>query len=149
MLRPAIVFGGFPACAAIFAMACGGGDDSSASTSGGDGGTGSDATSSDGSSKGDGAGTSADGGLPSGWLYTSGNKIFVSSGGGTDAQWMARGVNTDDLFLCGYNNTLAMTGPERSRNPRHRNHAFNSRLEAHVHSRFAQHEQLHAANMDP
>ncbi len=111
MLRPAIVFGGFPACAAIFAMACGGGDDSSASTSGGDGGTGSDATSSDGSSKGDGAGTSADGGLPSGWLYTSGNKIFVSSGGGTDAQWMARGVNTDDLFLCGYNNTLAMTGP--------------------------------------
>jgi hypothetical protein len=111
MLRRAIVIGSFSACAFALAVACGGGDDSNGSTSG-DGGSGSDATTGDASSNGDGSTTPrGDGGLPSGWLYTSGNTIFVSSGGGTDTQWMARGVNTDDLFLCGYNNTLAMTGP--------------------------------------
>ena len=43
--------------------------------------------------------------VPSNWLYTSGNKINKSTGtGGT--QWMARGVNVDDLFLGGGNSPL-------------------------------------------
>jgi hypothetical protein len=46
------------------------------------------------------------GGLPAGWLYTEGNHIHVSDGAGGGAIWMGRGVNMDDVFLCGYNNTL-------------------------------------------
>ncbi len=53
---------------------------------------------------------SPDGGVPSGWLYTSGSKIYVSHGS-TGSQWMGRGVNLDDIFLCGYDNTLWMTNP--------------------------------------
>jgi hypothetical protein len=104
------------ASAIVFAIACGGSDDSNGSSSGPDAST-SDASTSDvvtigdGSSSNDGSTTKSDGGLPAGWLYTSGNKIFVSSGGGTDTQWMGRGVNMDDLFLCGYNNTLYLTAP--------------------------------------
>lgn len=37
-----------------------------------------------------------------GWLYTDGNKIMVHGGG----QWMGRGVNLDDIYLCGYNYML-------------------------------------------
>jgi hypothetical protein len=48
-------------------------------------------------------------GLPAGWLYTSGAQIYVSSGNGSGTKWMGRGVNMDDLFLCGYNDTLWMT----------------------------------------
>jgi hypothetical protein len=44
--------------------------------------------------------------LPAGWLYTSAGKIQVSDGKGAGSTWMGRGVNIDDLFLCGYNNTL-------------------------------------------
>jgi hypothetical protein len=53
----------------------------------------------------------ADGGYPSGWLYTSGAKIYESNGAGSGTPWMGRGVNVDDIFLCGYNNTLWMTSP--------------------------------------
>lgn len=51
-------------------------------------------------------------GLPSGWLYTEGNHLFVSDGAGGGTQWMGRGVNMDDVFLCGYNYNLWMTSPE-------------------------------------
>jgi len=52
-----------------------------------------------------------DGGQPSGWLYTSGNKIYVR-GGSTTTPWMGRGVNVDDLFLCGNNYMLQRTTAE-------------------------------------
>ena len=46
------------------------------------------------------------GGLPAGWLFTQGNHIHVSDGAGGGAVWMGRGVNMDDIFQCGYDNTL-------------------------------------------
>lgn len=52
------------------------------------------------------------GGLPSGWLYTEGNHVYVSDGAGGGGVWMGRGVNTDDIFLCGYNFTLWDTSAE-------------------------------------
>ncbi len=56
----------------------------------------------------------SDGGfLPTGWLYTSGAKIYVSNGAG-GTPWMGRGVNLDDIFLCGYDNTLWMTNPDQT-----------------------------------
>jgi hypothetical protein len=51
-------------------------------------------------------------GPPAGWLYTNGAKIYVSNGMGSGTQWMGRGVNVDDIFLCGYNNTLWMSGAD-------------------------------------
>jgi hypothetical protein len=51
-----------------------------------------------------------DAGYPAGWLYTAGAKIYLSGGSG-GTPWMGRGVNTDDVFLCGYDNTLWMTSP--------------------------------------
>jgi hypothetical protein len=51
--------------------------------------------------------------MPAGWLYTSGNKIFVSNGSGGGTQWMGRGVNFDDIFLCGYNSTLWESNPDQ------------------------------------
>ena len=59
-------------------------------------------------------GDMAKGGLPPGWLYTKGGGIFVSDGNGGGARWMGRGVNLDDLFLCGYDNTLWMTAPDQA-----------------------------------
>ncbi len=55
-----------------------------------------------------------DGGLPTGWLYTSGAKIYESNGSGGGSPWMGRGVNVDDIFLCGYDNTLWMTNPDQT-----------------------------------
>lgn len=51
-------------------------------------------------------------GVPAGWLYTvaKDNKIYLSHGSGGSV-WMGRGVNIDDLFLCGYNNELQMSNP--------------------------------------
>ena len=49
--------------------------------------------------------TSTDGGLPAaGWLYTVAgqNQVYVSNGS-SGTVWMGRGVNMDDVFLCGYN----------------------------------------------
>ncbi|MGO9838803.1 MAG: cellulase family glycosylhydrolase [Polyangiaceae bacterium] len=58
------------------------------------------------------AGTfNADGGYPAGWLYTSGGKIYESGGASGGTPWMGRGVNTDDIFLCGYDDSLWMTSP--------------------------------------
>ncbi len=54
---------------------------------------------------------SNDGGMPAGWLYTQGGKILVSTGAG-GTQWMGRGVNMDDLFLCGYNYDLSKASAE-------------------------------------
>jgi hypothetical protein len=58
--------------------------------------------------------TGSDGGLAAGWLYTMGNQIFVSSGDGQGTPWMGRGVNIDDIFLCGYNSTLSMNSPDQT-----------------------------------
>jgi len=54
----------------------------------------------------------AKGGLPSGWLYTSANKIYVSDGNGGGTAWVGRGVNMDDIFFCGYNGSLSMPSPD-------------------------------------
>jgi hypothetical protein len=62
----------------------------------------------------DGADGGGDAGLPAGWLYTSGAKVYVSNGGGSGTPWMGRGVNIDDIFLCGYDNTLQMTSPDQT-----------------------------------
>jgi hypothetical protein len=60
----------------------------------------------------DGSTDTGDNGMPAGWLYTvaKDNKIYLSNGAG-GAVWMGRGVNIDDLFLCGYNYQLQMTSP--------------------------------------
>jgi hypothetical protein len=55
----------------------------------------------------------SDGGYPAGWLYTSGSKIYVSDGT-AGKPWMGRGVNIDDIFFCGYNNTLSMASPDQT-----------------------------------
>jgi hypothetical protein len=60
----------------------------------------------------DGPAQGTDAGLPSGWLYTQGSKIYVSNGSGGGTPWMGRGVNMDDIFLCGYDNTLWMSNAE-------------------------------------
>jgi hypothetical protein len=49
--------------------------------------------------------------VPSGWLYTQGNKVYVSNGT-SGTVWVGRGMNTDDIYLCGYNYTLWMTNAE-------------------------------------
>jgi hypothetical protein len=54
----------------------------------------------------------AKGGLPSGWLYTTANKINVSNGNGGGTPWVGRGVNMDDIFFCGYNSGLSMASPD-------------------------------------
>jgi hypothetical protein len=59
---------------------------------------------------GGGAGSSM-GGRPAGWLYTDGAKLKVSDGQGSGTAWMGRGVNLDDIFFCGYDNTLWMPAP--------------------------------------
>ena len=118
--------------AVLTPLACSGGDSHDASADGGDatdarGDAGSTHPAADGSSKdapSDAAVSSdtsaasdaklpaTDGGFPAGWLYTSGGKIFVSDGT-SGTPWMGRGVNVDDIFLCGYDNTLWMNAPEQ------------------------------------
>ena len=93
-----------------------GGDASTADAPAGDaGGAGPDA---DASGTGDTGGphgeAGGDGGLPAGWLYTSGAKIYVSDGAGGGKPWMGRGVNIDDIFFCGYDNTLWMPTPDQT-----------------------------------
>jgi hypothetical protein len=56
----------------------------------------------------DAGGGTASSTLPAGWLFTKGNKIYQSNGASAATPWMARGVNMDDIFLCGYNNVLWM-----------------------------------------
>jgi hypothetical protein len=82
-----------------------GGTNNGGSSSGGSSSGGANA----GGTSGAGGGSSAGGAPPggaAGWLYTKGNKIYVT---GDDANpWVGRGVNIDDIFFCGYNNTLWM-----------------------------------------
>jgi len=49
--------------------------------------------------------------IPAGWLYTSGNHVYVSNGT-TGTVWVGRGVNADDTYLCGYNGSQWMTNSE-------------------------------------
>ena len=58
----------------------------------------------------------ASGALPQGWLYTSGNKVYVSNGTGSGTVWVGRGVNIDDIYFCGYNFELWMTNPDQTMN---------------------------------
>lgn len=67
-----------------------------------------------GGSAGHGGAAGSAGVRPQGWLYTSGNKIYVADGNGVGTTWMGRGVNIDDIFFCGYNNTLWMTSPDQT-----------------------------------
>ncbi len=88
------------------------GDDSggSSSSSGGGGDSGSTTPAPDAAAPG------PNGGYPAGWLYTNGNKIMVSTGS-TGTQWMGRGVNVDDIFLCGDNNTLYLADADTATKP--------------------------------
>lgn len=52
---------------------------------------------------------STDASSPGGWLYTSGNHLYLSG-----SEWMGRGVNTDDLYLCGANSTLGSSSAEQN-----------------------------------
>ncbi len=52
--------------------------------------------------------------MPAGWLYTHGDKIYVADGQGGGAPWMGRGVNLDDIYLCGYNYMLETASAESS-----------------------------------
>jgi hypothetical protein len=60
------------------------------------------------------AGATSDGGIPVGWLYTSGSKVYESNGSGGGTVWMGRGMNVDDIFMCGYNDTLWMASPDQA-----------------------------------
>jgi hypothetical protein len=46
---------------------------------------------------------------PAGWLTTRGSRILVSDGKGGGTVWVGRGVNVDDLFLCGFNCRLDLS----------------------------------------
>ena len=93
--------------------------DASAPDAGGADAGGVDASEADASTAVD-AGTTADSGttpvdsgtsfIPNGWLYTQGNKVYVSNGT-SGSVWVGRGVNVDDLYFCGYNGSLWMTNP--------------------------------------
>jgi hypothetical protein len=51
--------------------------------------------------------------MPAGWLYTSGNHIYVSNGT-SGTPWIGRGVNVDDILFCGYDGSLWMTSPDQT-----------------------------------
>jgi hypothetical protein len=53
-------------------------------------------------------------GTPKGWLYTNGGKIYVSDGSGSGTEWMGRGVNISDIFMCEYNYQLWMSSPDKT-----------------------------------
>ncbi len=98
-------------CATVPALAC-----SSSSSPTDDSTTDGGASTTDGSTPvGDSSSThpTTDGGFPAGWLYTKGNQIELSNGAG-GTPWMGRGVNVDDIYFCGYDNTLWMTTPDQT-----------------------------------
>jgi hypothetical protein len=80
------------------------------------GGTTTSATTSTASTGSAGSSTSsgAGGGGAAGWLYTMGNKIYVSDGNAGGTPWVGRGVNMDDIFYCGYNDALWMMSPDET-----------------------------------
>jgi hypothetical protein len=51
--------------------------------------------------------------IPAGWLYTSGNHVYVSNGT-IGTVWIGRGVNADDTYLCGYNGSQWMSNSEQA-----------------------------------
>ncbi len=59
----------------------------------------------------EGGASAALGGRPAGWLYTEGAKLKRSDGQGSGTVWVGRGVNIDDIFFCGYDNSLWMPDP--------------------------------------
>ena len=59
-------------------------------------------------------GTGGAAGKPKGWLYTNGGKIYVSDGSGSGTEWMGRGVNISDIFMCEYNYQLWMSSPDKT-----------------------------------
>jgi hypothetical protein len=59
------------------------------------------------------SGTQQNNFIPAGWLYTSGNHIYLSNGT-SGSVWVGRGVNVDDTYLCGYNGSQWMTNAEQS-----------------------------------
>jgi hypothetical protein len=61
-----------------------------------------------------GSGTGGATGTPKGWLYTNSGKIYVSDGSGAGAEWMGRGVNISDIFMCEYNYQLWMSSPDKT-----------------------------------
>jgi hypothetical protein len=61
-----------------------------------------------------GTGTGGVAGTPRGWLYTNEGKIYVSDGNGAGTEWMGRGVNISDIFLCEYNYQLWMSSPDKT-----------------------------------
>lgn len=89
-----------------------GGRASKGGTSNGSGGVSTGGASNGGAGNG-GASSGGAGGAPPGsataWLYTKGNKIYVT---GDDVNpWVGRGVNIDDIFFCGFNYNLGMPNP--------------------------------------
>jgi hypothetical protein len=125
----ACVLGGCASLSLVAGLACStngsnsGGSNDAASASGDDA-DGSASTGDGGASGDDGTGGGkpkpvidagvSDAGFPAGWLYTSGAKIYESNGSAPGTPWMGRGVNVDDIFFCGYNNTLYMTSPDKT-----------------------------------
>lgn len=114
----ALSLGSVAACSTPATPLDSGRGDAQAGTDGGtpgsDAGSGDDAASpGDDAATGDDAGTTGTdagpGVLPSGWLYTQGNHVLVSDGAGGGSVWVGRGVNMDDVFLCGYNYGLWMS----------------------------------------
>ena len=51
--------------------------------------------------------------VPAGWLYTvtGQNHVYISNGQ-SGSTWVGRGVNADDMFLCGYNYGMWMSNPD-------------------------------------
>src|SRR5689334_4998264 len=107
--------GSFAASVCLLSASC---DDSSTTGSSGTGGSTSESGSTSisgstvtgstvtGSSNSSGTG----GGIPADWLFTVQDDTHVHrSTGQGDEIWVGRGVNVDDLFLCGYNYGFWMT----------------------------------------
>jgi hypothetical protein len=97
-------------CLAVFAFGCSGGGagaDNATTDVAADGGT---TIHKNPPGNGDDAGTTQ-GVVPSGWLYTQAGKMYVSNGT-SGTPWIGRGVNADDVYLCGYNGSLWMNNSE-------------------------------------
>jgi hypothetical protein len=88
--------------ASVLGGACGA-DQPGGANDGGSGGAstaigGHGATGAGGHSGAGGAGGAVAGQVAAGWLYTSGNKVYLSHGSGAGTVWVGRGVNMDDIF---------------------------------------------------
>lgn len=116
-LRVGVLVGLFVACgddgAGTGASSNEGGGQSANGGSQSSGGSGAGGTPAQGGGhQGGGGGAGGEGPVPSGWLFTVAHDphVHIATDGGS-AIWMGRGVNIDDLFLCGYNYGFWMTSP--------------------------------------